>query len=311
MNTGFSTRFCRKCLTLSLSVEQMNRFAKLTDPDYDLYKSYGFSKGHPIGLHEAADRIVGDMVQRGYYIDFVETLIQAESKGYMGRKFAFRGLDDVIGDVLQAGYSYDDATGQFFEDQGKQITRNWGRLMEGDERQMAVLRLDVAGNTILVKENPKSLIDKAYKDLREIVNNAVVSRLGRLWTWEGDGALGVFMLGDFSRSAIFAAMEILNEMFIYNKTENPLNSPIKLRIAVHLGHLTYTESATQLLKSDMIRTTMTLESKAAAPNSMVVSESMAMSQDQALLNIFSDSKVVPNSTEKYRLYQVYIERRGQ
>jgi len=311
MNTGFSTRFCRKCLALSLSVEQMNRFAKLTNPDYDLYKSYGFSKGHPIGLHEAADRIVGDMVQSGYYIDFVETLIQAESKGYMGRKYAFRGLDDIIGDVLQAGYSYDTATGQFFEDQNKQITRNWGRLLEGDERQMAVLRLDIAGNTILVKSNPKELIDKAYGDLREIVDNAVVSRLGRLWTWEGDGALGVFMLGEYSRFAIFAAMEILNEMFVYNKSDNPLDSPIKLRIAVHSGLLMYTESATQSLKADTIRTAINLESKAAIPNSMVVSESLAMSQDQSLLNIFSDPKVVPGSTDKYRIYQVNLEKRGQ
>jgi class 3 adenylate cyclase len=311
MNTGFSTRFCRKCLTLSLSVDQMNRFAKLTDPDYDLHKSFGFSKGHPIGIHEAADRIVGDMVQRGYYIDFVETLIQADSKGYMGRKFAFRGLDDVIGDMLQSGYSYDSATGQFFEDQNKQVTRNWGRLMEGDERQMAVLRLDVVGNTVLVKDNPKELIDKAYRDLREIVNNAVVSRFGRLWIWEGDGALGVFMLGDYGRSAIFAAMEILNEMYLYNKADNPLDSPIKLRIAVHSGRIMYTEIATQLLKSDTIKTTMTLESKAAAPNSVVVSESMAMSQDQALLNILSDPKIVPNASDKYRLYQVYLERRGQ
>jgi len=304
MNTGFSTRFCRKCLALSLSVEQMNRFAKLTDPSYDVYQSYGFSKGHPIGLHEAADRIVGDMVQRGYYVDFVETLVRADSKGYMGRKYAFRGLDDVIGDVLQAGYSYDDATCQFFEDQEKQITRNWGRLMEGDERQMAILRLDVVGNTVLVKNNPRPLIDKAYGDLREIVNNAVISRIGRLWAWEGDGALGAFMLGDYGRYAIFAAMEILNEMFVYNKAENPLNSPIKLRIAVHSGPLTYTESATQTLKIDTIRTAMALEAKAAAPNSMVLSESMAMSQDQALLNIFSDPKAVPNSTDKYRVYQV-------
>jgi len=297
-------------LALSLSVEQMNRFAKLTNTDYDLYKSYGFSKGHPIGLHEAADRIVGDMVQSGYYIDFVETLIQAESKGYMGRKYAFRGLDDVIGDVLQAGYSYDTATGQFFEDQNKQITRNWGRLLEGDERQMAVLRLDVVGNTMLVKNNPRTIIDKAYGDLREIVNKAVISRLGRLWTWEGDGALGVFMLGDYSCSAIYAAMEILNEMFVYNKTENPLNSPIKLRVAAHSGLLTYTESATQTMKADTIRTAMTLESKAAVPNSMVVSESLAMSQDQSLLNIFSEPKVVPGSTDKYRLYQFNLEKKG-
>jgi class 3 adenylate cyclase len=309
MPNAFSTRFCRKCLTFSLSVEQMNRFAKMTNPDYDLYKSYGLSKGHPISVQEAADRIVGDMVQNGHYIDFVETLVKIEAYGYMGRKFPFRGLDDVINDLRQAGFSHDKTTGQFFEDQNKQITRNWGRLLEGDERHMAVLWLDVAGSTVLVKDNPKTLIDKAYSDLREIVNGAVVSRLGRLWTWEGDGALGVFMLGDYGRSAIFAAMEIINEMYMYNKTDNPLNSPVKLRIAVHSGHIVYSDNAVKSLKADTIQAARNLESSAAAPNSLVVSESLAISQDQALLNIFSDPKVVPNSTDKYRNYQVYLERR--
>jgi len=304
MGSGFSTRFCRKCLALSLPVEVMSRFAKMTNPEYDLQKSFGFSKGHPIGIHEAADRIVADMVADGYYIDFVETLMNVEAKGYMGHKYNFRGLDDVVGDVLQAGFSYDKATGQFFEDQSKQITRNWGRLIEGDERQMAVLRLDVVGNTVLVKENPKALIDKTYSGLRKIVTTAVVSRLGRLWTWEGDGALAVFMLGDYSRMAIFAGLEIINEMFMFNKMDNLLNSGIKLRVAVHSGHLTYSESETQYTKADTVKRAITLESKAAVPNSLVVSESLAMSQDQSLLNIFSDSKVVPNSTEKYRMYHV-------
>jgi class 3 adenylate cyclase len=304
MNSGFSTRFCRKCLVISLTVEEMNRFAKMTNPDYDLYKSYGFSKGHPIGIHEAADRIVADMLQSGYYVDFVETLIKVDSKGYMGHRYAFRGLDDVIGDVLQAGYSFDKTTGQFFEDQSQQKTRNWGRLMEGDERQMAVLRLDIAGNSLLVKNNPKPLVDKAYGDLRKIVLKAIISRLGRLWMWEGDGALGVFMLSDYSRAAIFAGMEILNNMFIYNKSDNPLNSAFKLRIAVHSGSLVFTQSATKYLKADTVRTAIMLESKAAIPNSLVISESLAMSQDQSLLNIFSDPKVVANSTDKFRIYQV-------
>ncbi|MCL2801031.1 MAG: hypothetical protein FWD28_04655 [Treponema sp.] len=282
----------------------MNRFAKMTNPGYDLQKSFGFSKGHPIGPHEAADRIVADMVADGYYIDFIETLIKVDEKGYMGHKYNFRGLDDVVGDVLQAGFSYDKATGQFFEDQSQQITRNWGRLVEGDERQMAILRLDVVGNTAIVKSNPKQLIDKTYGDLRKIVTNAVVSRLGRLWTWEGDGALAVFMLGDYSRMAIFAGIEIISEMFIFNKMDNPLNSAIKLRIAVNSGHLTYSESETQYTKADTVKKAILLESKAAVPNSLVVSESLAMSQDQSLLNVFSDSKIVPNSTEKYRIYQV-------
>ncbi|MCL1959353.1 MAG: hypothetical protein FWF68_07100 [Spirochaetes bacterium] len=304
MNARFSTRFCRKCLVFSLSVEQMSRFAGMTNPDYDFFKKYGFSKGRPVGVHEAADRIVGDMVQSGYYIDFIETLIKVDSKGYMGKQFALRGLDDVIGDVLQSGYSYDSTNGIFFEDQDKQVTRNWGRLLEGDERQMAVIRLDIAGNSLLVKNNPKNLVDKTYNELRNIVNDAVVSRLGRLWIWEGDGALGVFMLGNYSSSAIFAGMDILNKMFIYNKTENKLNSAINLRISVHSGSLVYTDNETKCLKADTVKTAINLESKAALPNSVVISESLAMSQDQSLLNIFSDSKNVKNSTDKFRIYQV-------
>jgi len=310
MNAGFATRFCRKCLYSSLSVENMIRFAKMTCPEYDIYESSGYPKGHPIGGQDAADRIVADMVQYGLYLDFVETLIRVENNGYMGRKYPLRGLDDIIGDVVQAGYSFDNATGQFFEDQSQQITRNWGRLLEGDERQMAVLRLDIVGNTALVKENPKALIDKTYGNLREIVEEAVVLRLGRLWTWEGDGALGLFMLGDYSRQAIFAGMEIINKMFMFNKVNNPLNSSIKLRIAVHSGSLVYSDSETQYLKSDTIKKVIVLESKAAVPNSLVVSESLAMSQDQSLLNIFSDSKVIPSSSQKYRIYQVNMDQRG-
>ncbi|MCL2231070.1 MAG: hypothetical protein FWC01_08230 [Treponema sp.] len=306
MSTGFSTRFLRKCLALSITVDDMSRFAKMTNPDYDMQKRYGFSKGHPIGIHEAADRIVGDMVADGYYIDFVETLMNVDAKGYMGHKYNFRGLDDVVGDVLQSGFSYDKTTVQFFEDQSQQITRNWGRLAEGDERQMTVLRLDVVGNTALVKQNPKQLIDKTYGDLRKIVTKAVVSRLGRLWSWEGDGALAVFMLGDYSRLAIFAGLEILNEMVMFNKMDNPLNSAIKLRIAAHSGDMIYSESETRVAKAETVKKAISLESKAASPNSLVVSESLAMSQDQALLNIFSDAKIIPGATDKYRVFQIQL-----
>jgi len=310
MSTGFSTRFCRKCLYSSLSSENMIRFAKITYPEYDIYKSSGYPEGHPINAQDAADRIVADMVHYGIYLDFIETLINVDSNGYMGRKIALRGLDDVITDVVQMGYSFDAATGQFFEDQDQHITRNWGRLVEGDERQMAIMRLDIAGNTALVKENSKTLVDKTYGNLRDIVETAVVSRLGRLWTWEGDGALAVFMLGEYSRSAIFTGMEIINKMFMFNKVNNPLNSSFNLRIAVHSGNLVYSESETQYLKSDTIKKAIFLESKAASPNSLVISESLAMSQDQSLLNIFSDTKTVPGSAEKFRLYQIILERRS-
>lgn len=304
MKMRFSTRFCRKCLAMSLSVDDMIRFAKMTYRDYDFYGKYSFSKGHPVGVHEAADRITTDFLENGNYVDFIETLIRINSMGYMGHKYAFRGLDDVFDDLIQCGYVFDNATGLFFEDQSQQVTRNWGRLMEGDEKQMAIVRLDIAGNSILVKNNSKQLIDKAYNDLRKIVTNAVVSRLGRLWIWEGDGALGVFMLGDYSRVAVLTAMDILDKMFLYNKAENPLKSDINLRIAVHSGDLVYSENDAKVSKADIVKTAIALESKAAVPNSLVISENLAMAQDQALLDVFSNVKIVSGTSYKFRTYNV-------
>ena len=301
-NVRFSTRFCRKCLYSSLSVADMVRFVKMVNPNYDIYKRSGYPDGHPIATQDAADLITRDILQDGLYVDFVETLIKINSEGYMGRRYDLRGLDDVTGDVIQAGYSYDKTTDQFFENQQERITRNWGRLLDGDERQMAVMRLDIAGNSILVKENSRNLIEKAYGDLRKIVTKSIVSRLGRLWSWEGDGALGAFMLGNYSRMAIISGMEIINEMVLYNTTGNPLKSEIKLRLSVHSGNITYSSSETECLKADIVRKAITLESKAAKPNSLVISESLAVTQDQALLNIFSNTVTV--STDKYRIYQV-------
>ena len=302
----FSPAYCRKCLYSSLAVPDMVRFAKMAYPSYDIYKRTGIPEGIPITTQDAASRIVADMQQDGYYLDFVEVLVQVDSSGYMGRRYELRGFDAVVDDIIEAGYSYDKTTGMFFENQQERITKNWGRLLEGEERQMAVMRLDIAGNSILVKENEKKLIEKAYNDLREIVTHAVVSRLGRLWSWEGDGALTAFMVGKYSRAAIFAGIEILNEMFFYNKFDNPLNSEIMLRLSVHSGIVKYSGSEIECSKGDTVKKALTLESKAAVPNSLVISDSLAVTQDQALLDIFSNQKAV--YADKYRIYQLNQEK---
>jgi class 3 adenylate cyclase len=306
---SFSYGSCRKCLYTSLSVADMIRFAKMACPDYDIYERSGYPKGHPMVTQDAATWIVDDMEYYGRYLDLVEVLVHVASQGFMGRRYPLKDLDIVVDDVIKAGYSYDKTTGSFYENQQERITKNWGRLLEGEERMMAVLRLDVAGNSILVRENPKNLIDKAYADIRKIITKAVVSRIGRIWHWEGDGSLAAFFLSDYSRVAIFAAMEILTEMFIYNKFDNPLNSDIKLRLAVHSGSIQYSNSEAKCLKADIVRKATTLESTVAVPNSLVISESLAVTQDQALLDIFSDQK--HTSEEKYRVYQVYQEKRNE
>ena len=300
-----NTVSCRKCLQLSLTVDKMIVFARLANPGYDIYKRTGLKEGMPIPNQNAAERIVADMVMDGYYVDFVEALVRIDKEGHMGRRHELKGLGQIVAALIEEGYSFDKVSGQFFENQKEHISPNWGRLREGDERKMTVLRLDIVGNSALVKNNPRTEIEKAYNDLRNIVSRVVNSRLGRLWSWEGDGALAVFLFGPIEKMAVHAGMEILHELFFYNRLRNPLDSPINLRLGAHIGQVRYSKSEMERLKNETVKEATVLEALA-ANNTLSVSYNMYVTMDQNALNLFSDEKT--SRGHKYRLYKMGVEK---
>ncbi|QQO09857.1 hypothetical protein [Breznakiella homolactica] len=285
--------FCRKCLQESIPVDLMVRFAKIVSPEYDLYKRTGLNEGMAISNQDAARRVVADLIRDGQYIDFVEALIQIDAKGYMGRRYTLKGLNDVVSGVIQEGYTFDRASGQFFENQNERITDNWGRLKDGDERMMAVLRLDVVSNSSLVKQNSAKSVDKAYRDLRNIVTQSVVYRLGRLWSWEGDGALAVFLFGYKEKAAVYAGMNILHELYFYNRLDNPLNNPIKVRLAVHMGPVRYWNNTLERIKNETVKETVLIESQATPADALGVSHNVFLSIDRGIQELFSGEKSFP------------------
>ena len=299
------SRFCIKCLQLSLPVDMMVRFARLVNPKYNIYKRTGLKEGMPISNQTAAQRIVADMIQDGFFVDFVEALIKIEAKGYMGHKYTLWGLNDVVTGLIQEGYSFDKVSGQFLENQRERVSPNWGRLLEGDERRMAVLRLDVVDNSTLVRSNPHPKVEKAFNDMRTIVDRAVISRLGRLWSWEGDGALAVFLFGSNEKMAGYAGMEIIHELFFYNLLRNPLDRPINVRIGAHIGQIRYSDSEMERMKNDTVKQTVVYESLA-AKNSLCVSSNLCNAMDEIILNLFSGEKTSRNC--KYQLYTIGIEK---
>lgn len=283
----------------------MIRFAGLVSPGYDIYRRSGLTEGMPISNQNAAQRIVADLIQDGYFIDFVELLLKVENEGYMGRSYAMRGLNDVVAGLIQEGYAYDKASSQFFENQNERISENWGRLKNGDERRMTVLRLDVAGNSILVKQNPAGSVEKAYGDLRSIVSRAVIGRAGRLWSWEGDGALAVFLFGRREQNAVFSGMEILHELYFYNRLRNPLNKPIRVRIAVHTGSVYYYDNPVERLKNETIKQAVSLES-AVPPGSLGISGNLGGSVDEFITDLCTPESAAGN--KQYWLYRPAQER---
>ena len=296
---------CKKCLQESLPIDIMIRFAKLANPDYDIYRRTGLTEGLPISKQYAAQRIVTDMIDDGYFIDFVETLVEIDANGFMGHRYILNGLKDVVMGLIDEGYNFDKVSGQFFENQRERISSNWGRLREGDERKMTLLRIDILDNSTLVKNNQRSKIDLAYNEMRNIVGHAVTSRLGRLWSWEGDGVLAAFLFGPKEKTVIYAGMEIIHELFFYNLVRNPLDSPINVRLGAHIGQVWYSDSELERLKNESVKETTALEGLA-TNNTLSVSFNLYITMDQFILNLFSAEKT--KGGHKYRLYKIGTEK---
>jgi class 3 adenylate cyclase len=297
---------CRKTLYESMSAETMTRFVQLLDPEYDLYQRSGIPENIPITDQMAAERIVKDVVGEGRYVDFVETLVHIDANGYMGRPYPIKGLRELVKALTQDGYIFDRSTGQFFENAKERTSPDWGRLRDGDERQIALLRLDVVDNSSLVKRNRADRIEKAFSDLRSIVNKAVVGRLGRLWSWEGDGALAAFLFGQKERAALLAGMDILNEMFFYNRLENPLDEPLRIRLAAHAGPIRYSGTMMELLKNETVKDVNRIESTATPSDSLSASINLFLSIDRVIQDRFGPEKQADGG--KIRHYSVALDK---
>ena len=300
-----NTSNCKICLELSLPVEIMTRFARLVNPDYDIYKRLGLKEDAHIFYKKAAECIVSDMVQDGYYIDFVETLVRIDREGYMGRRYDLKGLNNVVASLVKEGYIFDKVSGLFFENNQENISPGWGRLKEGEELKIALLRLDIAGNSTLVRNNPRSKIEQAYNDIRDIVNRTVTGRHGRIWSWEGDGALAAFLFGSMEKMAVYAGMEILQDILFYNRLYNPLNSPIDVRLAAHIGQVVYSDNEMERLKDETVKQVIVYETLA-ANNSLSVSYNLYIDMEPLILEQFGAEK--SKRIYKYRLYKIGIEK---
>ncbi len=257
-----------RSLSQSMTVYLMERLAQRVYPDYNLHKRTGFPHNIPIPQITAAKQITRDMRQGNAFLRFVEVLIDVNKNGIMGKKISIRFLSQIINEVEQLNYKFDPEIGMFVE--GSVKTKGWGILQEGKIYEFSFLRIDIVGNSNLVRKYPSNIIKKTYSEVKSIVKTIVEKRDGRIWNWEGDGGIAAFYLANKNLKAALCGVEILMELFMYNLLECKLNDEIRLRIAVHTGPSVFSESIDDI-QNDTLRRLELIESKYTSPNSVTVS----------------------------------------
>jgi class 3 adenylate cyclase len=257
-------------LSQALPVDLMQRVARTILRDYDIYERSGFPANIPMPRADAARHILKDFTREGKFLQLVESLINVTSHGDMGREIRIPLLPRIIAEVEDQGYRYSPEKGVFIEAGERSRTMGWGTLQEGTTYEFALLRVDIAGNSKLVRRYPRKHVKEVYASMKDLAARLVEKRDGRIWSWEGDGGLAAFYFGDKTIQATLCAMEILHELFLYNLLGKGLPEPVLIRLAVHAGPCRFLRSAKEAA-GDTIRRVEFLESSYTRPGCLTVS----------------------------------------
>ena len=298
-------QLAKKSLCEAVNLDMMNRLARDVFQTYDLHERTGFPSTVPLSPQLVAHHIVSDAVAENRFLHLIERLIKLDQEGFMGRRYPVSGLAEIVKQIRAEGYVWDEETFLFMEDPRVRRTPNWGRLTDDDEFRFAILRLDVVGNSRMVKEHGERAMRGTMEDLRQIVSRSVEVRSGRVWQWEGDGALAGFLFGPKTMEAILAGMAILHELFLYNRLHNRLGDPLRVRAAVHTGALRYQTDPGQLVKQEIIQEAVEIESELTPVGALVITPAVAPTVDRVILDRFHPVSQSPGT--RLLAYEIRME----
>jgi len=257
-------------LSQAMPVDLMQSIARTVIPNYDIYERSGFPSAIGMPRVDAARHLWKDFQREGLFLKFVEAMIHVTSEGYMGRQVRIVHLPRIISEIEEQGFRYSPDKGVFVEAGVGAKTMGWGTLREGRTYEFAVLRLDIAGNSAMVRRYSKGEIAEAYGRVRQMISRQVEKRDGRVWGWEGDGCIAAFYFEDKTIQATLCGMEIVHELFVYNLLGRTLPEPVKARIAVHAGPCRFLMSVKESA-GDTLRRVEIQESRYTPANCLTVS----------------------------------------
>ncbi len=287
-----------KVIAESLDMNALAVVAGRIVHNYDFHRQTGFSENLTIPRQVAARQFVSDIKKAGLFLKLVEVLVHLHTAGHMGRSYPIKDLRRIISSLRELGIIYDKQNSIFVEDPSQRRTKNWGTLLEGGEYSFALLRLDIVGNSRLVRQYPEDVIQSTYADFRAMVQDAVGYRNGRIWSWEGDGGLVAFFFSNKNLYATFAGMDIVNRLYLYNMMQCRLDAPLGVRLAVHGGMFEYTDNEEDIKRIDVVKKVIDIESTYTPPNSLTVSNTVANHFCKSMLQQFSPVKG-PGGTAYY------------
>jgi class 3 adenylate cyclase len=113
-------------------------------------------------------------------------------------------------------------------------------LKSASRKECSFLSIDVVGSTKMKLGERKTAIDATFQAYEELVKETFQSFGVWKETWTPDGVMACFLSRDL---AVNAAQEILSALEQFNREENQLRTPIKIRCGLNDGEVTIFEDS--------------------------------------------------------------------
>jgi class 3 adenylate cyclase len=274
-------------LAANFKTDEVNELGGLILGSFDSNQASG-AKNHISLSSRKSARLLVDKCEDGGQLPALLKLVVEVDEGIMhGRSIRVDGLESFLGKLLKTGIRYDFRTRRLINScKDPEELADWGCLREGREYDTAVISLDIADSSTLVRKHGLRKMEKLYFALWNFLRDKLASTDGRTWSWAGDGGIIAFALKDAARRAVRFAVEVQTTIPVFNLTStNDSRMDIALRLGVDVGKVKFKHDTGKIV-SDVINFAAHLEKKSTQPGCIAISNAVHTALPRRLAGLF-------------------------
>jgi class 3 adenylate cyclase len=274
----------------AFSADSMDQLGALLFKRYSGHDQAGEDRHLTLSRGRAARLLVDAAEERGKTADLIQLIAELDGKQFQGRLLTVPAAEVFFNSLARVGVVYDPARRKLYHSKHDIAElRNWGSLRDGRTYTIAIMSIDIVGNSQIVRELGAKKAEKLSFAILTFLQSKLDDYDGRLWNWAGDGGLFAFAFDGCADRAIMCGVDIQRSLPLFLIGPRlPVKQQISLRIAIDVGPVKFV-SDTGRIVSDVINYAAHLEKGGTNAGQVSISERVANACDGRLLSLFHDS----------------------
>ncbi len=274
-------------LAANFKTDEVNELGGLILGSFDSNEASGMKNHISLSSRKSARLLVDKCEHGGQLPALLKLVVEVDDGVVHGRAVHVEGLESFLGKLLRAGIHYDFKTRRLVNScKDADELANWGCLREGREYDTAVISLDIADSSSLVRRHGLRKMERLYFTLWSFLREKLAATDGRIWSWAGDGGIIAFALKDGARRAVRFAVEVQTAIPVFNLTcAADSRTDISLRLGVDAGRVKFNPDTGKIV-SDVINFAAHLEKKSTQPGCVSISHSVYNALPRRLAGLF-------------------------